>query len=411
MHIGYLTGQYPRATDTFIQREVSALRELGITIQTFSIRRPELKQLVGNEQKEEFEQTFYLIPPKLFLLLKSHIFLFLAGFYQYLRAVKLAWNTCQPGLKGFMYQLFYFLEAGILAQQLKTQKVQHLHNHLADSSCTVAMLAAELANISFSFTIHGPYIFFEPYRWFLTEKIKKALFVSCISDFCRSQCMLFSPMEHWPKLYIVHCGVNPKLFRPVTHEGLGYRLLYVGRLAAAKGFPVLLKSLSVLKETYSDLTLTVIGDGEERSDFEAMTSEMGLSKNVAFLGYQSQTKVRQHLQETDIFVLPSFAEGVPVSLMEAMASGVPVISTRIAGISELVEEGKSGYLLPPGNVEQLSEKISQLYTDPELRKSFGQVGRDRVSKEFNLQQEPLWLSEIIKASINGKQISTRPSFK
>ena len=411
MKIGYLTGQYPRATDTFIQREISFLRHHGLDVQTFSVRKPSAEQLVGPEQQSEFEQTYYLIPPNVLRILGAHLFFLLTNLGQYYAGLKLALKTSQPAFRGLIFQLFYFLEAGLLAYEVRRRDIQHLHNHIADSSCTVAMLAAKISGISFSFTIHGPYIFYEPYRWCLGEKIRQALFVACISNFCRSQCMLFSPIDCWSKLHIVHCGIDSQLFSARTHAGQGAKLLYVGRLAPAKGLPILLDSLAELKsKTDLSLTLTVIGDGCERSVLEQKIFELGLASNVNFVGYQSQTEVRRYLQQSDIFVLPSFAEGVPVSLMEAMASGVPVISTQIAGISELVANGKSGFLVAPGDVLGLAAKIEQLAQQPELRQSFGQVGHDFVKHEFNIRSEAKWLVEIMETSLlKGAIAPIRPS--
>ena len=409
MKIGYLTGQYPRATDTFIQREVFALRKFGFDVQTFSVRQPSPEQLVGPEQQSEFEQTSYLLPPRFLKLFIAHIVLLFTQFFQYIKTLRLTFATSQPGLKGLIFQFIYFLEAGGLARELKRRNIDHLHNHIADSSCTVAMLAAELSGVSFSFTIHGPYIFFEPYRWCLGEKIKQALFVACISNFCRSQCMLFSPTDCWSKLHIVHCGVEPELFSTRTHEGIGTRLLYVGRLAAAKGLPVLFESLSALKQRVNfDVVLTVIGDGPDRVQLESQVSQLNLEQSVRFIGYQNQTEVRRYLQETDIFVLPSFAEGVPVSLMEALASGIPVISTQIAGIAELVENGKNGYLVTPGDSSQLAEKIEKLCKQPDLRQSFGETGQRVVAQEFNVLIEAQWLSKLIEASSQGLSVPIRP---
>lgn len=407
MRIGYLTGQYPRATDTFIQREVTSLRELGSEVRTFSIRRPGWEQIVGEEQRAELEQTTYLLPPSLLALLKAHLLLLVSAFSQYVGGLRLALKTSQPGIRGLLYQLFYFAEAGLLALQLRRQGIQHLHNHLADSSCTVAMLAARLADISFSFTIHGPYIFFEPYRWCLREKIEQALFVACISDFCRSQCMFFSSAACWAKLAIVHCGVDPEQFAPVHHSGLGSRLLYVGRLSVAKGLPVLFEAMAALKEVAPQLRLQVVGDGCDRTLLEQLASQLGLDEQVEFLGYRSQREVRQYLQTSDLFVLPSFAEGVPVSLMEAMAAGVPVISTRIAGISELVEDGHSGYLVAPGNGQQLAERVYRLWADAELRQAFGEAGRQQVSQAFNLAHEVSWLHRIFQATLQEATIPER----
>ncbi|MGP1375880.1 MAG: glycosyltransferase family 4 protein [Almyronema sp.] len=403
MRIAYLTGEYPRATDTFIQREVAALRQLGVNIQTFSVRQPDKAHWVGPEQKAERDRTLYLLPANFISVLFTHLALLLSSPFCYLKALSLAKQTCQPGIKGALYQAFYFAEAGILAAHIKKLGIQHLHNHLASSSCTVAMLAAQLGNFTFSFTLHGPHIFFEPYRWQLGEKIKQALFVSCISHFCRSQGMLFAPVETWSKMHIVHCGVDPDLFTATHNPTDKVKLLYVGRLAAMKGLPILLESLAQLHSTQPNLQLTVVGDGEERASLEANVQQMGLQTVVEFVGYQSQSAVRQYLQQTDIFVLPSFAEGVPVVLMEAMATAVPVIATRIAGISELVEEGVSGYLVPPGDVYALQQKICLLAENAELRQQLGQAGRRQVKEAFNLKTEAQKLHEIFSHQLKGEK--------
>ncbi|MBW4420225.1 MAG: glycosyltransferase family 4 protein [Myxacorys californica WJT36-NPBG1] len=408
MRIAYLTGEYPRATDTFIQREVAGLRKLGVEVFTFAVRRPGDEHMVGDEQKAERDRTFYLLPPKLPKLVGSHLKLFLSSPRRYLRSLKLAWSTQQPGLKGLLYQLFYFLEAGILADQIRVQHIQHLHNHLATSSGTVALLAAELGAFTYSFTLHGPYIFFEPYQWRLDEKIKRSLFVCCISHYCRSQGMIFAPAEKWNRMHIVHCGIDPALFEVVSHIGTGKRLLYVGRLAVVKGLPILLESLAKLKSAHADLALTVVGDGPDRVQLEQMTQELGLSEHVRFVGYQSQSEVRQHMQQTDIFVMSSFAEGVPVVLMEAMAAGVPVIATRIAGVGELVEDGVSGYLVPPGDTESLGDRIEALMTDTEARSRFGKAGREKVEQEFNIHLEVARLHQILIYAVQGKVEAVRP---
>lgn len=399
MRIAYLTGQYPRATDTFIQREVAALREKGVEVHTFSVRRTGEEHMVGSEQKVERDRTFYLLPVNPLTLLITHLTLIFTYPKRYLNAFKLAWSTRQQGIKGTLYQLFYFLEAGILAKQIQKQQIQHLHNHLADSSCTVAMLAAELGSFPYSFTIHGPYIFFEPYRWRLDKKIEKALFVCCISHFCRSQAMIFATFEKWERMHIIHCGVDPDLFNLVSHDKPSKRLLYVGRLAVNKGLPILLQSLITLKASHPELILTVVGDGAERKKLTQMTEQLGLKEQVKFVGYQSQAEVREHLQHTDVFVLPSFAEGVPVVLMEAMAAGVPVVATQIAGIGELVEEGISGYLVPPGDPISLSQRIEILLIDSELRAKFGFSGRRKVEEEFNLNLECDRLYRVMSSAL------------
>ncbi|MEA5595388.1 glycosyltransferase family 4 protein [Rivularia sp. UHCC 0363] len=399
MRIAYLTGEYPRATDTFIQREVATLRQLGAEIHTFSVRPTGEEHMVGEEQKQERNQTFYILPPHPIKLLRSHLNLLFASPSRYLTALKLAWSTRIYGLRGNIYQLFYFLEAGILAQEIKKRQIPHLHNHFGDSSCSVAMLAASLGGFSYSFTLHGPYIFFQPYHWRLDEKINRALFVSCISNYCRSQGMIFAPIKKWNRLHIVHCGIDPALFKVVSHKGKGKRLLFVSRLTIVKGLPILLESLVSLKQQHRDLILTVIGDGSDRTYLEQMTANLGLSDNVNFVGYKSQAEVRKYFEEADVFISSSFAEGVPVVLMEAMAAGVPVVATQIAGVCELVENNVSGYIVPAGDTTSLTNSIEKLLNDCELRAKFGTAGRNKVEKEFNINLEAQKLYKIMSKAL------------
>ena len=411
MRIAYLTGEYPRATDTFIQREVANLRSMGADVDTFSIRRTSDEHIVGEEQKIERDQTFYILPANIINLIVAHLNLLFSSPKKYLATIKLAWSTSQPGLRGVFYQFFYFLEAAIIAYQIKQKRIEHLHNHIAEASGTVAMLAAKMGDFSYSFTLHGPGIFFKPYQWRLDKKIEQALFVCCISNYARSQGMIFAPTEKWNRMHIIHCGVEPSLFDMVSHQQPGKRLLYVGRIAAAKGLPILLESLIILKKQHPDILLTVVGDGSDRKDLEAMTVELGLSQNVDFVGYKSQTEVREYFQQTDVFVMSSFAEGIPVVLMEAMAAGVPVVATQIAGISELVEDSINGYLVPPGDSHLLTIRIEELLKDWELRTKFGTAGRAKVEKDFNVQHEAARLYQVMNNALQNQVESIRPTYQ
>lgn len=410
MRIAYLTGEYPRATDTFIQREVMTLRSMGVEVHTFSVRRTGDEHMVGAEQKLERDRTFYILPPNPIELILAHLGLLFASPNKYWQAIKLALSTSQPGLLGALYQLFYFLEAGILAQQIKQRQITHLHNHIAEASGTVAMLAALMGGFTYSFTLHGPYIFFRPYQWRLDEKIKRALFVCCISQYARSQGMIFAPLDKWNRMHIIHCGVDPALFEVVSHNQPGKRLLFVGRLVAAKGLPILLESLATLKQAHPDILLTVVGDGPDRYQLEQMTAELGLSENVNYVGYKSQAEVREHFQQTDIFVMSSFAEGIPVVLMEAMAAGVPVIATQIAGVSELVIDGLNGFLVPPSDCISLGSRIEELLNNHKLRETFGMAGRAKVERDFNIHHEVGRLHQLMSSALNGHVEPIRPDY-
>lgn len=399
VRVAYLTGEYPRATDTFIQREVAALRAHGLTIETCSIRRTGTEHHVGDEQRIEASRTFHVLEAtdQPLTSFRAHLAALRAP-ARYLRGLRLAWATSPGGIKGHVYNLIYFAEAVVLAQHMRALGVVHLHNHIAKSSCTVAMLASEISGIPFSFTLHGPDIFFEPYHWRLDEKIARAAFVACISHFCRSQAMLFSSAVHWPKLHIVHCGVDPTLYDSARGEG-AKRLLFVGRLAAVKGVPVLFRALQPLVVDHPDLKLTLIGDGPERASLEHEAKVLGLSDFTVFAGYKGQSEVAKALRETDILVLPSFAEGLPVVLMEALAARVPVLATRIAGVSELVEDGISGRLVAPGDVQALEQGLrALLLASPEERVAMGMAGRARVVAEFDSVTEAGKLARLIEAT-------------
>jgi len=260
-----------------------------------------------------------------------------------------------------------------------------------------------MGGFSFSFTMHGPMELYEPRLWWLDEKIRRALFVICISNFCRSQGMLFSNPDNWHKLHIVHCGVEPSLFEMKKHEGRGTRLLFVGRLAEQKGLPILLDALAKVEGA----TLDIAGDGPERKLLEQRVDELNISDRVKILGYQSQTQVRALLKEADLFVMSSFAEGLPVVLIEAMAAGVPVVATWVAGIPEIVRDEHNGLLVPPGDAKALAQAIRRLLNDPDLRNQFASAGRERIEQDFNIETEILRLEKILTSALDRKNEGLR----
>ena len=408
--IAYLTGEYPRATDTFIQREVAALRELGFDVQTCSIRRTGPDHLVGPEQQAEAARTFHVIEAtaRPAQSLRAHLAA-LRHPARYARALALAWRTSPAGFRGHLYQMIYFAEAVVLARHLQTSGIVRLHNHIAKASCTVAMLASALTGIPYSFTLHGPDDLMSPEHWRLDEKIARAAFVACISDYCRAQAMLAGDRRYWDKLHVVHCGIDPARYDAPLRP-LGARLLFVGRLAAVKGLPVLFVALAQVRKIRPELHLTVIGDGPERAALEAEVRDLGLTDDISFVGYQSQDGVAQALREADLLVLPSFAEGVPVVLMEAMAACLPVVATRIAGVPELVIEGETGLLVAAGDDVDLARALVQVLADPEKMRHMGAAGREKVSRDFNSKAEAAWLGSLF-CSVNsgGPRPGKRPT--
>ncbi len=412
IRVAYLAAIFPRATDTWIQRELAALREAGVEIETFAIRRPDTSHIVGPEQQAEQDKVTYILEaaksPKLFV---SHAKLLVRSPRRYLNGLRLAWSTKRAGIKGGLYQLFYFAEAGLLAEELKSRKVQHLHNHFGDSGCTVSMLASELSGVPFSFTLHGPGIFFEAATWRLDAKINKAAFVACISYFCRSQAAIFAEPGDVEKLHIIHCGINTETLTPVEHVGVGSEIIFVARLAELKGISDLLRAISTLTAEHGQLRLTIIGDGPERTRFEKLADKLDLGNHVTFTGYLSQTEVADYLKRSHILVLPSYAEGVPVSLMEALASQVPVVATQVGGVSELVEDGVNGFIVRPGDIEHLAGRLDQLLSDGSLRQTMGEAGRATTVSEFNNTYESLRLKTLFTNTIEGLPTPMRPELE
>lgn len=383
------------------------MRAAGFGIETCSVRAVGPEHQRGPEEREAAASSFYIQSSARSLRYLGRTAALAFSRPRALgRMLREAWRLRPPGLRGLAYGLFYAAEGLLLAAHLEKRGVRRVHNHFAGASASVSLLAATFLGIPFSFTLHGPVDLDEAPQTRLKRKIAAADVVACISHFARSQGMLHADPVDWPKLRIVHCAVNPALYARTHHAADPHgpvRLVFVGRLAPEKGMRLLLEALGRARAGGADLRLTVIGDGPDRQTLETMAAPLG--KAVRFTGYQSQDEVAAHLAQGDIFVLPSFAEGVPVVLMEAMASGLPVITTRIAGIPELVEDGLSGLLVAPGDAAALAEAILRLAADPGLRRQMGRAGRATVARDFALPTEPLRLARLF---IQGPGGDLRP---
>jgi len=396
-HIAYLTSLYPAASHTFILREVQRLRQLGFQVETCSIRRPSPQHLIGAEEQAHAEQTFYVLnacqnPVVVFLAFISA----LCRPAALLAMVGLASKTAAPGMKGTFKQLAYVVEALVLARHLNRQNITHIHSHFAGSSATVAMLASKLCRIPFSYTLHGPADLYEPEKWHLREKTKQAQFVACISYFARSQAMYFSDPQDWQKIFIIHCGVVPERYasKALTTQRTAedVQLLFVGRLSPVKGVRLLIEAFQRAQAQMPELKLVVVGDGPERQKLEALAASETM--NVRFTGYQSQDAVADHLMQSDILVLPSFAEGLPVVLMEALVSQTPVICSQVAGVGELVEHGVSGFIVPASDVESLTKRILELTQNVEQRIAMGKAGQQTVIEQFDIDIEAARIGQL-----------------
>ena len=403
MKIAYLMNSYPMVSSTFIGREIRALEDEGFSVARYAFRRWD-GTLVDPRDIAEQERTDYLLDDgaaglALGLLREA------AGNPRGLaRALRLWWPLWRAA-GGLVRHVAYLLEAVALHRRLRTDSVEHIHAHFSTNAAAVAMMVHAMGGPGYSFTVHGPDELFEPEGNSLGLKIANARFVACISHFCRSQCMIFAPVEAWNRLRIVHCGVRPADYAEapgasgLPPRGDGPRILYVGRLSQLKGALVLVEAMAEVVKAHPEADLVIVGDGEVRDRLAARIDALGLSGRVHLAGFQPQDTVRAAMAQADVFTLPSFAEGVPVVFMEAMASGTPVVATQIAGVSELVEDGISGLIVPPGDVAALSDALSHLLSDADLRAAMGDAGRTRVAADFDLDAEARWLGRLITGAV------------
>lgn len=388
--LGYLVSQYPAVSHTFILREVIGLRALGQDIAVASINAPDRRddKLTADELREK-QQVFCVkqsnpvaaLGLALWCLLSSPLSAFGSLYY----SLKLAGRD----LASWPLYLAYWVEAVLLQRWARQQQISHLHVHFATPAATVALIFSRLCGLPFSITIHGPDEFYDVSKYRLKEKFEAASFLICISDFARSQVMRVLSYQHWQKIEVCRLGVFPAQFplqqKPAADAATGLRILCVGRLCEAKGQAVLIQAVHALIQQGQRCQLTLIGGGELRGEFEQLVVELGLSGQVHFTGPLNQDQVRRHFAEADVFVLASFAEGVPIVLMESMALGIPVIATQITGIPELIEGGQCGVLVAAGSQQQLTQALQQhVQTSAEAIAVQIERARARIEADYNL---------------------------
>jgi glycosyltransferase involved in cell wall biosynthesis len=404
MRIAYITGRYPKVSHTFILREVQALRRLGVEVETVSIHRAKANDLLSAVDRAEDARTFAVLPPRWWELLRAHLFALLTRPRRYAAAFALTARLSRPGLRGRLWSLFYFAEAGLVWRHLHGLDIDHMHVHHLTQASDVAMLAIELEGEraggrrwTWSFSMHGPDEFFELSDVRLLEKAGSASAVSCISDFARSQVMALLDEDEWSKLWVIHNGVDPNHFAPAParDDGAGpLNVLYIGRMVPVKGQALLVDAIEELRRSGLNVEATLLGDGARRERLQRTVRERHLEDVVKLPGAVGQDEIRMYYAQADIFVLPSFAEGVPGVLMEAMAMGLPVVTTRIAGIPELVEDGYNGLVVAPGRVDVLVDAVQRLAADADLRRQMGDRGRAKVVAEYSIEPSAAHMREM-----------------
>jgi glycosyltransferase involved in cell wall biosynthesis len=399
--IAYLTSLYARSSDSFVRAEVAALRALGHTVHTFSIRRPPASELVSEAVRAEHDRTDYVLSHGPRALCAS--FLRMAGRRPaaFARAAALALRIGQPGARGRLWPLAYLAEAAHVAEQLERMDVQHLHDHIAEGSASVALLASELSGVPFSVTVHGPGEFDHPDTLALDVKLARASFFVAISSFARSQVLRWTRPADWERVHVVRCGVEQRfLERPPVPLPDAPLFVSIGRLDVQKGQLVLLEALASVRGEGVDAELTVVGDGPLRGQLEEAAARLGISSAVRFAGALAADDVVAEIERSRALVMASFAEGLPIVVMESLALGRPVIATDVGALGELVEPGSTGWLVPPAAVGALADAIRAAASAPvqELER-MGEAGAARVRERHDPAREARRLEALFRASV------------
>jgi colanic acid/amylovoran biosynthesis glycosyltransferase len=397
--VAYLVNQYPLASHSFIRREILALEQLGVAVARFSVRETG-ERVVDEGDKAELAKTRAVLSVGAGGLLAATLKTVFTKPGAFLRALKLTWKVGRGGDRGFLRHLIYLAEACVLVPWFKQADATHVHAHFGTNSTTVAMLCRELGGPPYSFTTHGPEEFDRPAALRLREKIARAAFVVGISEFGRSQLLRWSEHTDWHKVHVVHCGVDAMFLTfeksdpPATP-----RLASVGRLVPQKGQLLLVQAAAKLKAEGRNFELVLVGDGPLRSEIESLSKQLGLNGCVRITGMVSNAQVRQELLDSRAMVLPSFAEGLPVVVMESLALRRPVITTQIAGIPELVQGGVTGWLVPPGSIDALTDAMRQaLSATPDRLAAMGAAGAKRVAERHDVLKEAAKLKHLFETS-------------
>lgn len=388
MKVAYLLNQYPQISQVFVRREIAAMRGLGVEVESFTLRGTE-DSLVDEADVLEKDRTRVVLGVGAIGLLRAFLGTFASRPSASLRAMRAAFGMGRRSERGMIVNMIYLAEACVLRRWLADGRFTHVHAHFATNSTAVAMLCRLLGGPPYSFTMHGPEEFDAPRALSLNLKIRHAEFVAAIAEFTRSQLYRWADHADWAKIRIVRCGVDAAyLDAEPTPVPSSPRLVNVGRIVEQKGQLLLIEAAALLIREGVDCELVMVGDGPMRGDAERLIARHGVGDKVRIVGYKSGPEVREEIESARALALPSFAEGLPVVILEALAAGRPVITTFIAGIPELVEPGLCGWLVPAGSVDALAVAMKEALAAPvEDLARMGREGRRRVAERHDVRVE------------------------
>lgn len=398
LRIAYLVNTYPGPSATFIRRELTEIEAQGATVSRLALRRWD-GELVDPLDQAESHRTRAVLEVGAPGLLRSLATAAVSRPARFLRALRAAIRMGRRG-NGVARHLIYLAEASVLLGWHRELETDHVHAHFGTNSTTVALLCRLLGGPPYSFTVHGPEEFDQPIGLSLGEKVAGSAFAVTISEHGGSQLRRWASYDQWPKIQVVHCGLDSMFLKaPPVPVPSAPRLVCVGRLAEQKGLPILIEAAGRLHAEGVEFELTLVGDGPLRGELESLIAQLDLNGRVHLAGWRSNAEVRDLLLNGRALVLPSFAEGLPVAIMEALALGRPVVGTWIAGTPELVLPGVNGWLVPPGSVDGLYKAMREvLEADPEDLERMGRSGAERVAQRHDIAIEARKLGDLIVQS-------------
>ena len=403
--VGYLMSWFPTVTETFILHEMLELRRLGVDLEIFpllgaatGIRHPGMETLADRVQYHRALSAE---------LVRTQIYWLWHRPWRYLRAWAraLLGNASSPPF--LARALVVVPRAAVIARRMELRGIQHVHAHWATHPTLGALVVRELTGIGFSFTAHAHDLFVD--RTMLRQKIEAARFVVTVSRFNRALVGRLYGSEASAKTMVIPCGVDPRLFQPRTPRAADgiLRIVCVAGLRDYKGHRWLIEACAILRARRVPHRCVLVGDGRERRAIEAAIAASGLGEHVQLLGDQPQDRIRALFEESDVMALPSVVtasgmmDGVPVALMEAMAAALPVISTPVSGIPELVRHGKTGVLVPQKDARALADALEWVFREPRLARQLGLGGREHVLERYNLLHNARRLRAQLMACVGG----------
>jgi glycosyltransferase involved in cell wall biosynthesis len=403
MKIAYMMSRFPKISETFILYEILEQERLGNSVEVYPLLRehqpvmhPEAERLVARAHFHPFI-SLPIIFANMYFILRRPITYFKTVFEI------LGGTLGSPNF--FLGAIAYFPKSVRCAYEMKQQGIQHIHAHFCNHPALAALIIHRLTGIPFSFTAHGSDLHKD--KRMLDKKTAASAFAVTISNFNKGEMIKACGETLRDKIQIIRCGIDPEVFLPTAQKNGKslFRIICVGSFEEVKGHKYLVEACRLLREAGIDFICDLIGDGPVRQQIAQQIAEADLKDKVILHGSRKRQDVADMMRAADVKVLASVPtaegkrEGVPVVIMEAMASGLPVISTQLSGIPELVENERTGILVQPGDTEALLQALLKLYHDPDLRFKMGQAGREKILTEFNLRVNVIKLADLFSAKM------------